>query len=116
MSLHTKRNHRTRARVLGAVAGAALLIGGAFATQAFADSGVTPAPAAPKVTTSSAPVAAPAPAPAPAAPKADSAPKAVEAGKSADAGKPASAGEAVPAPAPAGNAPKVIKPGSGVQK
>ncbi|MYS10463.1 polysaccharide deacetylase family protein, partial [Streptomyces sp. SID6041] len=50
MSSHAKRTFRARPRILGVVAGAALLLGGGgFAAQALADSGPQPAPAAPKV-------------------------------------------------------------------
>ncbi|MER8044933.1 hypothetical protein [Streptomyces sp. NPDC094032] len=77
--------YRPRPRILGVVAGAALLLGGAFAAQAVADSSPKPAPAAPKVVT---------------APKQTPAP----AGKQSTP-KPA------PAPAQAENAPRVISPG-----
>ncbi|MGW1121592.1 hypothetical protein ACWD5B_31500 [Streptomyces tanashiensis] len=96
MSSHARRNHRPRPRLLGVVAGAALLLGGGFAAQAFADSGPKPAPVAPE--------AAPA---APAAPKAVNAPTPAPAPKVVTAPKPAPA----PVPAPAGDAPRVIAPG-----
>ncbi|MGW4852267.1 hypothetical protein ACWEPZ_13685, partial [Streptomyces sp. NPDC004288] len=49
MSSHARRSLRPRPRLLGAVAGAALLLGGGFAAQAFADAGPKPVPAAPTV-------------------------------------------------------------------
>ncbi|WP_406252538.1 hypothetical protein OH786_14135 [Streptomyces atratus] len=107
MSTHTKWNHRLRPRVLGTVTGVALLLGGGFAVQAVADSGVKPAPAAPKVTTPG--DAAPQTVSKPVGSKPAGTPKVVEAGKQADAGKPGTA------PVPA-EAPRVIKPGSGAQK
>ncbi|MDH6575012.1 hypothetical protein [Kitasatospora sp. MAP5-34] len=125
MSLHAKRNFRPRLRVLGTVTGVALLLGGGFAAQAVAD--VKPAPAAPTVTTdgdatpqvASAPgVSAPAvskpgvSAPGVSAPA--GAAKVVAADKSAD--KSAAVAKPAAAPAPAENAPRVINPGSGVQK
>jgi hypothetical protein len=102
MTTHAKRDYRPRPRLLGAVAGAVLLLGGGFVAQAVADSGPKPAPvapdaapAAPKVVTAPKPVAPkPVPAPASAAPKV-SAPKPTPA----------------PVPAPAGDAPRVIAPG-----
>ncbi|MFI6688304.1 hypothetical protein [Streptomyces sp. NPDC050485] len=103
MSVHAKRNYRPRPRVLGAVTGITLLLGGAFAAQAVADSG----PATPKVATAG--DAAPQAASKPAVSTPAGTPK-VEAGKSADAAKPA-AGSAT-----SGDAPKVIHPGSGVKK
>lgn len=51
MSLHAKRNYRPRARVVGTVTGIALLLGGGFAAQAVADSGVKVTDATPTVTT-----------------------------------------------------------------
>ncbi|MDJ0344447.1 hypothetical protein QMK19_20955 [Streptomyces sp. H10-C2] len=108
MSLHAKRNYRPRPRVLGTVTGVALLLGGGFAAQAVADSGVRPAPAAPKVATTG--DAAPEAASKPGVSKPTGTPKVVDAGKPADAGKPGAG------PAPAENAPRVIQPGSGVQK
>ncbi|MEU7703031.1 hypothetical protein [Streptomyces sp. NPDC039028] len=77
MSSHVKRTFRTRPRILGVVAGAALLIGGGgFAAQALADSGPRPAPARPKASAPDAAPAAPAPAaPKPAAPATPAAPK-----------------------------------------
>ncbi|MFB7545894.1 hypothetical protein ACWGET_01665 [Streptomyces zaomyceticus] len=144
MSSHAKRNLRPRPRVLGVVTGVALLLGGGFAAQAFADAGAKPAPAAPKVTApdaAPAPAAAPAAAPAPAKPTAAPAPapapKVVTAGgptaapapAPAPAGKPAPAPApvatpapapakptAAPAPAPAEDAPRVVAPGTGVRK
>lgn len=102
MSLHAKRNYRPRAQVLGVVTGVALLLGGGFAAQAVADSGVTPSPAAPKVTTTG--DAASHAASTPGVSQPAGTPKVVDAGKSGGAA------------APAENAPKVIQPGSGVQK
>ncbi|MEU6976469.1 MULTISPECIES: hypothetical protein [unclassified Streptomyces] len=107
MSVHSKRNLR-RPRALGLVAGVALLLGGGFAAQAFADSGTKPAPAPAPAT---APDAAPAvstpgaPAPAPA-------PKVASPAK----GAAAPGSTAAPAPAPADTAPRVISPGTGVRK
>ncbi|MET9726704.1 hypothetical protein ABZZ49_28870, partial [Streptomyces zaomyceticus] len=63
MSSHAKRNLRPRPRVLGVVTGVALLLGGGFAAQAFADAGAKPAPAAPKVTAPDAAGTRPAPPP-----------------------------------------------------
>ncbi|WP_234106245.1 hypothetical protein [Streptomyces venezuelae] len=101
MSSHAKRNFRPRPRVLGVVTGAALLLGGGFAVQAFADSGPRPAPK----------VAAPAPESAPA-------PKPVPAVKPVPAPAPAPAVKPVPAPAPApvGGVPRVVRPGTGFGK
>ncbi|MGW6420805.1 hypothetical protein, partial [Streptomyces sp. NPDC055055] len=91
MSRHAAlRTLRARPRILGAVTGAALLLGGAFAVQAAADSGPRPAPAAPQ--------AAPAPESAP-APRAVPAPQAAP--KAAPAPRPATAPAVVAAPAPA---------------
>ncbi|WP_116209600.1 hypothetical protein [Streptomyces olivoreticuli] len=103
MSLHAKWNYRPRPRVLGAVTGVALLLGGGFAAQAVADSSPKPAPAAPKVITTG-DAAAPQAASKPDVSKSAGTPKVV------DAGKPGAGA------APAENAPRVIKPGSGVQK
>ncbi|MEE1807470.1 hypothetical protein [Streptomyces sp. BE133] len=107
MSLHAKWNHRLRPRVLGAATGVALLLGGGFAVQAVADSGVKSTPAAPKVTTTG--DAAPQTVSKPVDSTPAGTPEVVEAGKPADAGKPGT----VPVPA---HAPQVIQPGSGVQK
>ncbi|MFF2964585.1 hypothetical protein ACFVT1_38190 [Streptomyces sp. NPDC057963] len=105
--LHAKWNRRLSPRALGAVTGAALLLGGGFAVQAVADSGVKPAPAAPKAVTAE--DAAPLTASKSVASKPAGTPKAVEAGRSADEGKPGT----VPVP----SVPSlVIQPGSGVQK
>lgn len=106
MSSHAKRNYRPR--VLGAVTGVALLLGGGFAAQAVADSGATPAPAAPKVATTG--DTAPQAASQPGVSKAAGTPTVTEAGKPAAAAKPGAAS------APAENAPRVIQPGSGVRK
>ncbi|GGP33398.1 hypothetical protein [Streptomyces melanogenes] len=100
MSSHAKRNLRPSPRVLGAVTGVALLLGGGFAAQAVADSGT------PKVTTTG--DAAPQAASQPAASKSTGTPKVTTADKSA--AKPGTGS------APAENAPRVIKPGSGAQK
>ncbi|MDH6130331.1 hypothetical protein [Kitasatospora sp. GP82] len=108
MSLHAKLNYRPRLRVLGAVTGVALLLGGGFAAQAVADSGVEPAPAAPKVTTTGDAASQAASKPGVSTPAGT--PKVVETGKPAGAGKPGAG------TAPAENAPRVIQPGSGVQK
>ncbi|MFE5714306.1 hypothetical protein ACFQ7J_26250 [Streptomyces sp. NPDC056501] len=108
-------HHPRRRRILGAVTGAALLLGGAFAAQAVADSGPKPAPkvvtpgeAAPKP-------AVPKPAPKPAVvkpgPKPAPKPAVVK-----PASKEASPAEASPRPAPAENAPRVIAPGTGAKK
>ena len=94
MSVHAKLSHRPRARVLGAVTGIALVLGGGFAAQAFAD-----APAAPQVTSTG-----------------DTTPQVVT--PPAAAAQPAGGSQAVTSggqSAPAGNAPKVIQPGSAVQ-
>ncbi|MFJ1545171.1 hypothetical protein [Streptomyces sp. NPDC088246] len=110
MSSHAKWNHRLRPRVLGAVTGVALLLGGGFAVQAVADSGVKPA--APKVTTTgdAAPQTASKPVGSkPVGSKPAGTPKVVEAGKPAGAGKPGT----VPVPS---DASLVIQPGSAVQK
>lgn len=85
--------------------GVALLLGGGFAVQAVADSGVELT--APKATTTG--DAAPQTVSKPVGSKPAGTPKVVEAGKPADAGKPGT----VPVPA---DAPRVIQPGSGVQK
>ncbi|MGK4582332.1 hypothetical protein [Kitasatospora sp. HPMI-4] len=135
MSSHAKLNYRPRLRVLGTVTGVALLLGGGFAAQAVADSGAKPAPAAPKVTTTG--DAAPKvvePGKSGGAPKvvepgkSGGAPKVVEPGKSGGAPKVVEPGKSGGAPkvvepgksgsgaAPAENAPRVIQPGSGVQK
>ncbi|WP_344117505.1 hypothetical protein [Streptomyces blastmyceticus] len=103
MSLHAKWNYRPRPRVLGAVTGVALLLGGGFAAQAVADSSANPAPAAPKVTTTGDA----------ATPQAASKP---DVSKPADTPKVVDAGKPGTGTAPAGNAPRVIHPGSGVQK
>ncbi|WP_314613294.1 hypothetical protein [Streptomyces stackebrandtii] len=84
--------NRNPRRILGAVAGAALLLGGAFTAQAVADSGAKPAP---KVVTPGDAAAKPAPKPAVVKP----------------ASKPA-----VAKPVPAENAPRVIAPGTGAKK
>ncbi|GAA1374630.1 hypothetical protein [Streptomyces beijiangensis] len=109
MSLHAKWNQGSRPRVLGAVTGVALLLGGGFAVQAVADSDVKPASTAPKVTTGgdSAPQV-----------TSDSAgsPKVVKPGKAAGAGKAVGAGTSGAGSDHAGNAPRVISPGTGVQK
>ncbi|MFB7666805.1 hypothetical protein ACFC1R_23120 [Kitasatospora sp. NPDC056138] len=117
MSVHAKSNYRPRPRVLAVVTGVALLLGGGFAAQAAADSGVKPAPAAPKVTTSG-----------DAAPKVESAPgvstpgggpKVVEPGggpKVVEPGKPAEVVKPGAGSGPAENAPRVIQPGSGGKK
>ncbi|MFE7428077.1 hypothetical protein [Streptomyces sp. NPDC057545] len=105
---HTKWNRRPSPRALGAVTGAALLLGGGFAVQAVADSGVKPSPAAPRVATTgdAAPLTASKPA---------GTPKAVGAGKSADEGKPGTV--PVPSVPSIPSVPSlVIQPGSGVQK
>ncbi|MFI8438848.1 hypothetical protein ACIGJO_34985 [Streptomyces sp. NPDC079020] len=107
MSSYTKSHHRLRPRVLGAVTGVALLLGGGFAVQAAADSGVKPAPAAPKVTTTG--DAAPQTVSKPVDSKPAGTAKAVEAGKPTDEGKPGTA------PVPA-EAPRAIQPTGGVQK
>ncbi|WP_406340583.1 hypothetical protein [Streptomyces sp. NBC_00648] len=112
MSSHAKRNYRPRPRVLGAVTGVALLLGGGFAAQAVADSGATPAPAAPKVATTG--DTAPQAASQPGVSKAAGTPKVTETGKSATAAKPAA--KPGVGSAPAENAPRVIQPGSGVRK
>ncbi|WP_406496469.1 hypothetical protein OG936_20355 [Streptomyces sp. NBC_00846] len=104
---HAKWNPRLSPRALGAVTGAALLLGGGFAVQAVADSGVKPAPAAPKAVTAG--DAAPLTASKSVASKPAGTPKAVEAGRSADAGKPGT----VPVPS---DASLVIQPGSAVRK
>ncbi|MFD0154237.1 hypothetical protein ACWGQ4_30395 [Streptomyces sp. NPDC055721] len=113
-------HHPRRRRILGAVTGAALLLGGAFAAQAVADSGPKPAPkvvtpgeAAPKP-------AAPKPAPKPAVVK-SAAPKpaVVKPAPSPAVGKPAPSPapqHAVAKPVPAENAPRVIAPGTGAGK
>ncbi|MEU2239505.1 hypothetical protein ABZ572_08880 [Streptomyces sp. NPDC018338] len=93
--------NRNPRRILGAVAGAALLLGGAFTAQAVADSGPKPAP---KVVTPG--DAAAKPAPKPAVVKPASKPAVV---------KPASK-PAVAKPVPAENAPRVIAPGTGAKK
>ncbi|MEU2873253.1 hypothetical protein ABZ769_29305 [Streptomyces olivoreticuli] len=103
MSLHAKWNYRPHLRVLGAVTGVALLLGGGFAAQAVADSSAKPAPAAPKVTTTG-DAAAPQAASKPGVSKPAGTPKVV------DAGKPGAGATQ------AENAPRVIQPGSGVQK
>ncbi|MFF3981623.1 hypothetical protein [Streptomyces sp. NPDC001828] len=119
MSQHVKRDRSTRPRFLGAaVTGVALLLGGAFAAQAAADTG--PKPAAPKAATSgdSAPAVSTAGGGASGAAKAtgaSGAAKVTGAGKGAGADK--GAGVAEPAAGSSSDvAPKVIKPGSGVGK
>ncbi|MFE5098213.1 hypothetical protein ACFRCI_50485 [Streptomyces sp. NPDC056638] len=107
---HTKWNRRLSPRALGAVTGAALLLGGGFAVQAVADSGVKPAPAAPKAVTAE--DAAPLTASKSVASKPAGTPKAVEAGRSADEGKPGT----VPVPSVPSVPSLVIQPGSAVQK
>ncbi|MEY9943467.1 hypothetical protein [Kitasatospora sp. GAS1066B] len=128
MSLHAKRNYRPRARVVGTVTGIALLLGGGFAAQAVADSGVKVTDATPTVTTTGDATPQVASTPGVSTPGGGS--KVVSPGTSADASKvvsagtPASAGKsgvvtapaAAPAAAPAEGAPRVIQPGSGVQK
>ncbi|MFI6051456.1 hypothetical protein ACIBCO_15375 [Streptomyces violascens] len=105
MSTHAKRIHRPGPRVLGAaVTGVALLLGGAFAAQAVADSGAKPA--APKVATTGDSAAA--------VSKSGGSTASDGAAKVAGAGKQAAAAE--PAAASADTAPKVIKPGSGAGK
>jgi len=106
MSVHAKRNFRPRARVLGAVTGIALVLGGGFAAQAFAD-----APAAPQVTSTgdatpqvTSPSAAAQPAGAPQ----------VTSGSSQSAPAQPTVGSAPAGSASAGNAPQVIQPGSAV--
>ncbi|WP_157848149.1 hypothetical protein [Streptomyces exfoliatus] len=92
--------NRNSRRVLGAVAGAALLLGGAFTAQAVADSGAKPAP---KVVT-----------PAESVPQPATKPVVVKPGTAQpDAGK-----KGVPATksVPAENAPRVISPGTGAKK
>ncbi|MEU5434164.1 hypothetical protein AB0G73_12410 [Streptomyces sp. NPDC020719] len=91
MSTHAKRNYRPRPKVLGAVTGLAVLLGGGFAAQAaVADSGggkptvTTPGTSTPKLADSG------------------------KAAKSSDAGPEVKSGTGS---APAENAPKVIKPG-----
>ncbi|MCX5201314.1 hypothetical protein OG897_07580 [Streptomyces sp. NBC_00237] len=96
-----------RPRLLGAVAGVALLIGGAFTAQAVADSGPKPAP---KVTSTG--DAAPAPASAPASTPAKGG---VTGPKVVTPGTPKGVSDPGPAPAgKSGDAPRVIKPGRGV--
>lgn len=100
--------NRNPRRILGAVAGAALLLGGAFTAQAVADSGAKPAP---KVVTpaESAPQSTPQPAPQPASKPVVVKPVVVKPGTaSSDAGE-----KGVPATksVPAENAPRVIAPG-----
>ncbi|MFC9594902.1 hypothetical protein ACFTUC_34570, partial [Streptomyces sp. NPDC056944] len=90
MSSHARRSLRPRSpRLLGAVAGAALLLGGGFAAQAFADSGPKPVPAAPTAPDAAPaapkPVAAPQPA---TAPKVVTAPKPVARPAAPEAGTP----------------------------
>ncbi|KJK59544.1 hypothetical protein [Saccharothrix sp. ST-888] len=108
MSVHAKSNYRPRPRVLAVATGVALLLGGGFAAQAVAHSGVQPAPAAPKVTTTG--DAAPQVVSTPDGSKPAGAPKVVEAGRPAEVVKPGAGS------APAENAPRVIQPGSGVKK
>ncbi|WP_326694156.1 hypothetical protein [Streptomyces sp. NBC_01766] len=136
MSSHVKRNYRPRTRVLGAVTGIALLVGGGFAAQAVADSG------SPKVTTtgnsasqsdSKPSVSKAGDSKSAGTPKvvhpgtSGNAPKVVHAGTSGNAPKVIHGGTSGDAPkvvhpgtggghTPAGNAPKVINPGSGVHK
>ncbi|MFJ4875410.1 hypothetical protein ACIP93_09370 [Streptomyces sp. NPDC088745] len=108
MSMHRKL---TRPRLFGAVASVAVVLGGAFAAQAVADT--TPAPAPPKsgpAAPETAPEAAPAPAgeprPAPAAPVADDKTRPAPAAPVAD-------GKTRPAPAGKSDAaPRVVEPGS----
>ncbi|MFI6728317.1 hypothetical protein NRF20_19395 [Streptomyces sp. R-74717] len=107
MSSQAKWNHRLRPQVLGAVTGVALLLGGGFAVQAVADSGVKQAPAAPKVTTTGGAASQTVSKPVDSKPAGTA--EVVEAGKPADAGEPGT----VPVPA---DAPRVIQPGSGAQK
>ncbi|OAR22631.1 hypothetical protein A8W25_23780 [Streptomyces sp. ERV7] len=114
MSSHAKRNHRPSSRLLGAVTGVALLMGGGFAAQAVADSGATPAPAAPKVATAG--DAAPQVASQPGVSKSTGTPKSTGASKVTEAGKPAAAAKPGAGSAPAENAPRVIQPGSGARK
>ncbi|RSS51420.1 hypothetical protein [Streptomyces sp. WAC01280] len=92
--------NRNPRRILGAVAGAALLLGGAFTAQAVADSGAKPAP---KVVT-----------PADTAPQPASKPAVVKPG----AAQPAAGEKGVPTTksVPAENAPRVIAPGTGAKK
>lgn len=97
--------NRNPRRILGAVAGAALLLGGVFTAQAVADSGATPAPkvvtpaeSGPKVVT-----------PGESAPKPASKPVVVKPGAAgSDAGK---KGVPTTKSVPAENAPRVIAPG-----
>ncbi|GAA3489552.1 hypothetical protein [Streptomyces cremeus] len=125
MSMHRKL---TRPRLFGAVASVAVVLGGAFAAQAVADT--APAPAPPKsgpAAPETAPEAAPAPAdqtrPAPAAPEAALAPAgeprpAPAAPVADDKTRPAPAAPVADGktrPAPAGKsdaAPRVVEPGS----
>ncbi|MGE7436110.1 hypothetical protein [Kitasatospora sp. NPDC001175] len=113
MSSHAKVNHRPRLRGLGLATGVALLLGGGFAAQAVADTGAKPA-VTPKVTTTG--DAAPQTASKPGVSEPGGAPKVVDAGKSTGAPKVVDAGRTGAGSAPAENAPRVIQPGSGLQK
>ncbi|MEU3479080.1 hypothetical protein ACI2LO_16890 [Streptomyces sp. NPDC033754] len=106
--------NRNPRRILGAVTGAALLLGGAFAAQAVADSGPKPAP---KVVTPGDAAAKPASKPAskPAVVKPASKPAVVKPAPKPAVVKPASK-PAVAKPVPAENAPRVIAPGTGAKK
>ncbi|MFE4371637.1 hypothetical protein ACFRMN_26005 [Streptomyces sp. NPDC056835] len=102
MSSHAKSNLRSRRRGLGAVIGAALLLGGGFATQAVADSGEKKAsPVAPEVVTEGKPAGE------------SRAPKAVAEGKAPKVVAESRAPKAVAegAPAAESKAPKVISEG-----
>ncbi|WP_405854251.1 hypothetical protein OG361_16400 [Streptomyces sp. NBC_00090] len=104
-------NRHPRRRILGAVTGVALLLGGAFAAQAVADPGAKPAPKV--VTPAESAADAAAVTPADTAPKPASKPAVVKPGTDRpEAVKP---GVSKPVPAtdsvPAGNAPRVITPG-----
>ncbi|MFB7588317.1 hypothetical protein [Streptomyces sp. NPDC056169] len=106
--------NRNSRRVLGAVAGAALLLGGAFTAQAVADSGAKPAP---KVVTPADSGAKPAPkvvTPADSVPQPATKPVVVKPGTA----QPAAGEKGVPATksVPAENAPRVVSPGTGAKK
>lgn len=116
MAKHIKRNFRPRTKAVGAVTGLALLLGGGFATQAFADSEVKPGADRPKVSVpdGSAPGVEQ---PGSTKPKGD-APRVTDPGSGAKSNSKGKTGAATPSVSDKGSdaAPRVIQPGSGAQK
>lgn len=122
-------NRSPRRRILGAVTGVALLLGGAFAAQAVADSGAKPAPKVVTPTESTpTPVAKPTvvkpapkptvvkPGPKPTVVKPAPKPTVVNPAPEPTVVKPGTTRPGAAGPAPAENAPRVITPGEGAGK